>query len=317
MRSISLYRASLSSGFPVPLPLSYVFTNIYLIYQLVKLSYFSPRVQELIKARSARGIPGKMTVGYNQCSPEVLHLVPAIPQTDWPLSAIPRNIIGCGPILPPSKPLGEIDPELAHWLAARPTVIINMGSHVTYDTEQASEVMSAIEQSIDQHPNIQVLWKCRKTAHPDGNIADAPVDSRIRLVSWLPATPAACLTASKSVLAYVHHGGSNSFHEAVAAGVPQVICPVWIDTYEFATRAEMLGIGVRGNETVAPYVRAEELARALERVIGDSAETREMREKASRLANDVGCVDTGRKMAADRIKRHVSQHVQRETLEPQ
>lgn len=302
--------SSLSSGFPVPLPLSYVFTNIYLIYQLVKLSYFSPRVQGLIKARSDRGIPGKMTVGYNQCDPEVLHLIPALPQTDWPFSVIPRNVVGCGPILPASKPLVEIDPELARWLAARPTVVINMGSHVTYDAGQANEVMSAIEQSVNRHPDIQILWKCRKTVQSEPNIADAPLDSRIRLVSWLPATPAACLTSSKSVLAYVHHGGSNSFHESVAAGVPQVICPVWIDTYEFATRVEMLGIGVRGNETAAPYVRAEELARALERMVGDSAETIEMREKAKRLASEVGCVDTGRKAAADQIKRHVSQQVQ-------
>jgi UDP:flavonoid glycosyltransferase YjiC (YdhE family) len=292
------------------LPLSYIFTNIYLIYQLAKLSYFSPRVQGLIKARNERGIPGKMTVGYNQCDPEVLHLVPALRQTDWPFSVIPPNMVGCGPILPPSKPLVEVDPELARWLAARPTVIINMGSHVTYDAEQGNEVMSAIQQCVSRHTNVQVLWKCRKAAQPDPNAADALLDPRIRLVSWLPATPVACLMASQSVLAYVHHGGSNSFHEAIAAGVPQVVCPVWIDTYEFATRAEMLGIGVRGNETAAPYVRAEELARALEKVVGDGAETREMREKAKRLADEVGCVDTGRKTAADQIKRRVLRHIQ-------
>ncbi|TGJ84714.1 hypothetical protein E0Z10_g4062 [Xylaria hypoxylon] len=175
-----------------------------------------------------------------------------------------------------------------------------MGSHVTYDARQANEVMSAIQQCVGQHPDVQILWKCRKTAQPNAKAADAPLDSRIRLMSWLPATPVAYLTASKSVLAYVHHGGSNPFHKALAAGVPQVMCPVWVDTHEFATHAEMLGIGVR----------AEEIAHALDKVVGDSAERRKMGEKSKRLADEVGCVDIGRKTAADQIKSHVLQRVQ-------
>ncbi|KAI0197522.1 glycosyltransferase family 1 protein [Astrocystis sublimbata] len=293
------------SGFPVPLPLSYVFANIYLIYQLVKLAYFNPRVQGLIKARNDYGIPGKMTVAYNQCDPDILHLVPATRQTDWPFSVIPSNLIGCGPILPSYKPLSDVDPALASWLQMRPTVIINMGSHVTYEPGQAEEITSAIFQCLDRYPNTQFLWKCGKTAQSDSRVMDGIVDSRVRLISWLPSTPVACLTASSSVLAYVHHGGSNSFHEALAAGVPQVVCPVWIDTYEFATRAEMLGIGVKGNEVAAPNLKADELVRALDKVLEDSVDAIGMREKAKRLAGDVGYVDGGRKIAADRIKRHV------------
>lgn len=264
-------------------------------------------MQELIKSRKDRGIPGILTVGYNQCDPNVLHLIPAIPHTDWPLTVIPPNLIGCGPILPAFEPLAKVDPELAQWLATRPTLIINMGSHVTYQEDEANEITSAIQQCIDRHPDIQVLWKCSKTTQPDRGAPDENIhlDSRIRVVSWLPSTPVACLTATKSVLAYVHHGGSNSFHEAIAAGVPQVVCPVWFDTYDFATRVELLGIGVRGNETAAPNVKSEELACALGKVVGDSAIAHEMREKAKRLAEEAGYTDTGRKIAAARIKTHI------------
>ncbi|KAI0854516.1 glycosyltransferase family 1 protein [Xylaria cubensis] len=298
------------SGFPVPLPLSYVFTNIYLVYQLVKLAYFSPRVQALIKARNDYGILGKMTNGYNQCDPDVLHLVPAMKQTDWPFSVIPPNVVGCGPILPAHKPLVEIDPELASWIRGRPTVVINMGSHVTYETGQADEVTAALHQCLQLHPHIQFLWKQRKTEQLDlssSSSVDGTLDPRIRLIPWLPSTPVACLTASDSVLAYVHHGGSNSFHESLAAGVPQVICPVWIDTYEFATRAEMLGIGIKGNEMAAPDVKADELASALEKVLESTIEMKKMRDKARRLASEVGYLDGGRKVAADQIRKQVFQ----------
>ena len=33
----------------------------------------------------------------------------------------------------------------------------------------------------------------------------------------------------------------------IRAGVPQVVLPMWYDTYDYATRAEYLGIGVYGN----------------------------------------------------------------------
>ncbi|KAI1809728.1 glycosyltransferase family 1 protein [Poronia punctata] len=300
-----------SSGFSLPIPLSSIPTNIYLIYQLIKLSLFSPRVQSLVKARNEHGIPGKMTTGYNQCDPNVLHLVPATRSTDWPFSVIPPNVIGCGPILPvvAQQPL---DPAFARWIAARPTLIINMGSHITYDEGQFAEVLAAIEACLALHPDIQVLWKCRRTINTAKDEEKRSVelvvdDPRIRITEWLPASPVACLTASKSVLAYVHHGGANSFYEAVAAGVPQVICPVWIDTYDFAVRAELAGIGVRGNQTAAPYVEMNELTSAFEKVVGNSPEAEDMRIKARLLAEEVGGLDMGRKVGAEEIRKLVAE----------
>ncbi|KAI1371134.1 glycosyltransferase family 1 protein [Hypoxylon crocopeplum] len=296
-----------SSGFRVPIPIWDIFLNIYLIYQLIKLSYLAPRVKNFIKARNERGIPGNLSTKYNVVEEGVLYLTQAVPETDFPLAIVPPNVIGCGPILPPFEPLSKADPDLAKWLAARPTIIINMGSHVTYQPEQANEVLSAIQQVVDRHPYIQVLWKCPKMVQQDEKLAvDKNLASRIRIMSWLPSTPVACLTASSSLLAYVHHGGSNSYHEAIAAGVPQVVCPVWLDTYDFATRAELIGVGVRGNATAAPNVRADEFASALEKIVSDSVEAKKMRETAKRLAKAAGHIDSGRKVAAERIKEVLS-----------
>jgi UDP:flavonoid glycosyltransferase YjiC (YdhE family) len=194
-------------------------------------------------------------------------------------------------------PLVKTHPELATWLNTGPTIVINMGSHVTHATQQTAEIMAAVIACMQKNEKLQVLWKLQSD-----NVPNLPADlhSRLRIMSWLPSTPAAILTASTSICAYVYHGGSNSFHEAVAAGVPHVVCPVWLDTYDFATRVEHLGIGLWASRGCAPDVDSIGLRRALDKVIsGVGAE--QMRKKARSLAKVVGGVDPGRRFAANRI----------------
>ncbi|KAG9716470.1 hypothetical protein KCU73_g15634, partial [Aureobasidium melanogenum] len=81
----------------------------------------------------------------------------------------------------------------------------------------------------------------------------------------------------------VHHGGSNSYHEAILAGVPQVVLPVWIDTYDFAIRVEYLGIGIWGNRAAAPYAEGSELSKALVKVV-DGDNSAAMSAKAKQIA---------------------------------
>jgi len=71
--------------------------------------------------------------------------------------------------------------------------------------------------------------------------------SRIKLVPWFAAPPTSILEHPNIILS-VHHGGANSFLEAVSFGIPQVVLPVWMDTYDFARRAEILNIGRWGNQ---------------------------------------------------------------------
>lgn len=280
------------------MPLRSIPTNIYLIYKLFRLGYFTSSVADLQRARNEAGIPGNLTTKFTNFRTDVQYLVPSTPATDYPLET-PPNITGCGPIIPPFNPLSNTDPELAEWLCARPTLVVNMGSHVTYDAQQFREVKAALRACLRLRPDMQVLWKCQTVSPPLADEEDEEdIGARIRILAWLPATPVAILAASPSVLAYVHHGGSNSFHEAVAAGVPQVVCPVWLDTYDFASRAEFLGIGVCGNKTAAPGVQRDELATALARVVSWDGEGDAIRVRARVLAHDVGGADAGRNVAA-------------------
>ncbi|XWW92174.1 hypothetical protein V2A60_000097 [Cordyceps javanica] len=88
---------------------------------------------------------------------------------------------------------------------------------------------------------------------------------------------------SGSVVCSVNHGGANTYFEAVSAGVPQIVLPVWYDTYDFARRVEYFGIGKIGNYSNAPKCSTAELAPILEQVVlGDSA--KKMQEKAATMA---------------------------------
>jgi hypothetical protein len=280
----------LGSGYSTPLGPVTVFFNTCLLLALHIYGHWSAPVKKLDQARHQRGIPGHLsTISlFDDIRPDLIFLVQSIPESDFPM-VVPPNLLGCGPILPLFRPLAEPHPELAEWLNKGPTIVINMGSHVTHAAQQAAEIMEVVVACMQRQVDLQVLWKLQSDVVPAVPVALQP---RLRVMSWLPSTPAAILTASTSVCAYVYHGGSNSFHEAVAAGVPHTVCPVWLDTYDFATRVEYLGIGLWANRGHAPDVNGTSLRLALEEVIsGPGAEA--MRTKARKLAKLVGGVDAG------------------------
>ena len=77
--------------------------------------------------------------------------------------------------------------------------------------------------------------------------------------------------------------------------------PLWYDCYDFATRVEYLGIGVRGNHRNAPDVGAAEFGLALEMVVGEnSRKGLSIRERA-RALGEVCRRAEGRAVACERI----------------
>jgi len=77
--------------------------------------------------------------------------------------------------------------------------------------------------------------------------------------------------------------------------------PQWIDTYEYVTKVEYLGIGIYGNKKVAPIVEKEEFGNALLEIVGDKkgAETR-----FGAKAKELGAIcksSGGRKRVAEMI----------------
>jgi UDP:flavonoid glycosyltransferase YjiC (YdhE family) len=75
----------------------------------------------------------------------------------------------------------------------------------------------------------------------------------VRIENWIDYPHA--VLQHRNVVAFVHHGGANSFIEAGWCGVPQVILPQWGDCYDTAAQAERLGLGVSNKDDVdVPYL---------------------------------------------------------------
>ncbi|OJJ51180.1 hypothetical protein ASPZODRAFT_55950 [Penicilliopsis zonata CBS 506.65] len=288
------------SGYPFPLPWSLLFQNMYLAIQVVKAYRNSPIMKDLNSYRNDRGLPGPVPIFSGLRNPRIHFVLACTPEIDYPCH-ITERYIGCGPILRPFRSIAVESPDLAAWLAKAPTVLINLGSHVVYDAEGVRQCVEGIRVLLDCRSDVQVLWKMKTEAKSDvvlDELVDASFTERVRIESWLDVDPA-CILQSGNVICMVHHGGANSYNEAVSAGVPHIVLPVWLDTYDFANRVEYHGIGVWGSKNSAPKPDGKELGEAFRRVLA-SEESEMMRTKAQALQKTLPATP-GRVLACEKI----------------
>lgn len=87
----------------------------------------------------------------------------------------------------------------------------------------AKALRIVIDKTQKSLPGLQVLWKLKKfgdwEVKPGGsevyNILKDEIDAdRIRVVKWVTAEPMSVLR-SGHIVCSVHHGGANSYYEAV------------------------------------------------------------------------------------------------------
>jgi len=92
-----------------------------------------------------------------------------------------------------------------------------MGTHFRYSESQVKAVISGFLSAIDHDSDTQFLWKLSDKFKFESLIDEALKDprdnQRFRIVNWFEADPASIMK-HPNVVAYVHHGGANSFHEA-------------------------------------------------------------------------------------------------------
>jgi hypothetical protein len=106
---------------------------------------------------------------------------------------------------------------MATWLKQAPTILINLGSVVRFNNAEAQSMVAALLPILETTNN-QVLWKIKKRHDFDNSFLN-PVrkymdSGRVRIESWIKADPAALL-ATGDIKLVIHHGGANSYHEAI------------------------------------------------------------------------------------------------------
>ncbi|CAG7921777.1 unnamed protein product [Penicillium olsonii] len=284
------------SGYPFPMPWNLIIANVYMVLCFGFVVWFGKPMRDLLKMRKQAGIrtPFPHIEPYSKGD---LHLSPCFPGMDFPLY-VPDNVISCGPILKRASTLASCDVALHAWLK-QPTILICLGSHVQGPEDDALQMTKAIQAVLREFPDTKVLWKLKydwesspKVRNHLGSLVYA---KKVKVVTWIKPEIISILE-SGHVVAYVHHGGANSFFEACKAGIPQVVLPQWFDTYDCPSRVEWLGIGLHGSRQVAPRMAASELSSALLRVLKDKG----IQSRARRIG-EICKVTEGRVFAHDQI----------------
>lgn len=210
----------MGSGFPYPVPWSKIPANIFMNIRFIISVLFTPELKEKKAYLKTKGIanPNDFFTVYNEhmtwiCSSSV--------HSDFPITVVPENVKACGPIYLATASAEQQDPELAAWLVQAPTVLINLGSVTDYNELRATEMAKAIEVLL-QKTDVQVLWKFNKRVYSDKRAAftsdflgPLKTNPRLRMENWIKIDPAAMMKTG-NIVASVHHGGANCYHEAVA-----------------------------------------------------------------------------------------------------
>ncbi|KAK5663304.1 hypothetical protein OQA88_3732 [Cercophora sp. LCS_1] len=291
---------ALFSGFSYPVPWYHIPLNIFcVLYTAVKWVTDSHRRAVAKHLITSTGVTLKTPFDLLRGPPPKCKiLVGSLLELDF-CSAIPPHVLPCGPIVQSAPPVADVEPKLASWLSARPTLYVNLGSLCRLDEDRAVELALALKYFLIQSrsapgnqgkpsSSLQVLWKLKqhgdyRATKPGCRIHDILGQEirtgSVRIVGWLVPEPISVLESGNIVCA-VHHGGANSFYEAVLTGVPQVVLPQWTDCYDYAQRVEMLGIGRLGNRVEKPLWVAKRLAREIFAVVlGEGSDAIKLRAK--------------------------------------
>ncbi|KAJ8128323.1 hypothetical protein O1611_g5311 [Lasiodiplodia mahajangana] len=207
--------ARMGCDFSSPIPWRKIPHNIYYTFRLVLAVLTRPDTRGTQKYLREHGIKTSIRIVRPDDRP---WLAQNMPGASIALDVMPPNVTAMSPIIFEPEPAVEVDPELVAWLARAPTVLINLGSLFVYSEHHATTMAQAIEELLAK-TNVQVLWKMDKEdTIPDNYTLPAQsaiAQGRLRVTNWLTVSPASIL-ATGHVVASVHHGGANCYHEAIA-----------------------------------------------------------------------------------------------------
>ncbi|KAJ4196151.1 hypothetical protein NW767_009611 [Fusarium falciforme] len=293
---------AMSSGFDFPVPWKNLPENIYLNMKFIYSVVMTPGLSAKRKILREKGLqdPINFFSIYRQDAPWISMTAEG---ATIPVDYIPPNVTLAGPIVVSAAPAEEQDPKLVEWLKKAPTLLVNLGSTVSWSETQASIMGEALATLLDK-TDVQVLWKFNKHGDYSDDIfaqLKPHLDSgRLKMEKWLTIDPTSLLS-SGYIAASVHHGGANCYNEAIYAGVPHIIIPLWADLYGYAALAENIGVGVWACRGTNPDWTVDHLSQSLLKVLDGGEASLSMREKAKKLAEKIHAGGEGREIAAKKI----------------
>lgn len=152
-------------------------------------------------------------------------------------------------------------------LDGKRVLYINMGSIFFYTRQDYDNIVKALKMLHDLYPNTMTLWKIPKVPFEVQPLPTADEDRLplyIRREHWLSSVE--MVLSHPAVAVCMHHGGGNSFNEALAYGVPQFCVSQWVDTHDVGLCILNSGVGLWAEKSpyFDPMDMSEKLARLLE-----------------------------------------------------
>ncbi|KAL4887697.1 hypothetical protein BJY04DRAFT_212725 [Aspergillus karnatakaensis] len=161
-------------------------------------------------------------------------------------------------------------------------VYMNMGSMFIWQRHEFFACIEGFEAASQRHKaltgrGIRFLFKINFPLHSTStNQKDAkePLLSKSELLSlpasillttWIPNQTA--IYSHPALKAFIHHGGGNSFNEAVYFGVPQLVLSQWLDTHEYANYAVKFGLGLKSERP--PWIEKEDIEEKILCLVGE------------------------------------------------
>lgn len=173
----------------------------------------SPDFKELMSYRHSHGLPGDLPMGGPSVERSVHTLCFGLPELDLPIT-LPSNVGLYGPVGIDSTPLSGGD-EMSQWLDGGRTIMMSMGAHFHYSEVQVRNTLRGFIAGTSSTD--QVLWRLHDKANfqhiLEEELENERVKERFRIVDWIEADLGEVMK-HKNVVAFVHHGGANSYFEA-------------------------------------------------------------------------------------------------------
>ncbi|RYD24778.1 MAG: glycosyltransferase, partial [Verrucomicrobiaceae bacterium] len=200
-------------------------------------------------------------------------------RTDWPpriqLTGFPRPAAGAGEELPPAL--------LDFCRAGAAPVVFTFGTGMAQPGRQFRAALDACR--------LGGLRGIFLTKYPEQ--LPAPLPTSVLHLDFAPFR-----LLFPHCAAVVHHGGIGTATAAMAAGVPQLVCPVCFDQEDNGHRLRVLGVG---DWLPARRQNGKTLSETLQTLMSPAVKTR-CQEVARMLAAD----PDGLALAADAVERHAA-----------
>ncbi|XWW97307.1 hypothetical protein V2A60_005289 [Cordyceps javanica] len=194
---------------------------------------------------------------------------------DCPEQPSKLAFVGAG-LCPDMSPVNSDPDEDIAWIdealdRGEQVVYMNMGSMFIWRQEDFWSCMRAFE-----HVSKELLGRVRflvkinspiaavKDASLNFQIAQQDLPSCVRLTRWVKNQ--AAIYSHPALRVFIHHGGGNSFNEAVHYGLPQLVLSQWFDTHEYGFCAEKFGLGFRSQRP--PHIDKSDVESKLLHMLG-------------------------------------------------